>query len=83
MTYTPSPETRLSRADTAKALTAAGFPISTSTLATMACRGGGPAYTIFNGRAIYTFGDALSWAESRTSAPMKTASEGRASIAAA
>lgn len=74
---TPTPETRLSRRDTAEALTAAGFPISPATLATLACRGGGPEYVVFNGRVLYRLADALDWAQSRTSAPRKTASEGR------
>lgn len=78
-----SPATRLSRDEAAKALTEAGFPIKKSTLATLASRGGGPLYTVFNGRVFYEWGDALSWAQGRTSPPMATASEGRASIAAA
>lgn len=56
---------RLSRRDTAEALTAAGFPISHHTLATMATRGGGPRYVKFNGRALYDVDEALAWAEAR------------------
>lgn len=78
MTQTPTPDTRLSRRDTAEALTAAGYPISAATLASMATRGGGPEYVLFNGRVLYRFGDALDWAEARTSAPRATACEGRA-----
>jgi hypothetical protein len=77
MQTTFDPEVRLSRRKTAEALTAAGFPIASATLATMATRGGGPAYTLFNGRALYRWSDALAWAEERTSAPRTTASEGR------
>lgn len=74
----PNPDARLSRRDIASALTRAGYPISAATLASMATRGGGPVYTLFNGRALYRTGDALAWAESRTSAPRTTACEGRA-----
>jgi hypothetical protein len=72
------PDTRLSRRAVAEALTEAGFPISPATLATYACRGGGPQYCMFNSRVLYRFGDALEWAKSRTSKPMTSASEGRA-----
>ena len=78
MTDTIDPDTRLSRRDTAEALTAAGYPISAATLASMATRGGGPEYVLFNGRVLYRLGDALAWAQARTSAPRATAAEGRA-----
>jgi hypothetical protein len=77
MTDRPNPDTRLSRRDTAAALTASGYPISAATLSTLASRGGGPEYTLFNGRALYRLGDALAWAEARMSAPRRTAAEGR------
>ncbi len=73
-----NPDTRLSRRAIAEALTQAGYPIAPATLATLATRGGGPSYTLFNGRALYRLGDALEWAQERTSAPRTTASEGRA-----
>lgn len=82
MTQLPDPDARLLRRPLADALTAAGYPISGATLQTMACRGGGPAYMLFNRRAMYRFGDALAWAEARTSSPRTTASEGRAQDAA-
>ena len=78
MTETPTPDARLSRRDTAEALTAAGYPISAATLASMATRGGGPEYVLFNGRVLYRFGTALAWAQARTTAPRATAAEGRA-----
>lgn len=80
MTETPTPDTRLSRRDTAEALTAEGYPISAATLATMATRGGGPEYVLFNGRVLYRLGDALAWAQARTTAPRTTASEGRHAV---
>jgi hypothetical protein len=41
-----SPETLVRRAELAAALTEAGFPIATATLATMAVRGGGPPVSV-------------------------------------
>jgi hypothetical protein len=60
--------TRLTRRETAEALTAAGYPISPATLSTMATRGGGPRYVRFNGRALYDIEEALQWAASRVEA---------------
>jgi len=56
---------RLTRRDTAEALTRAGYPISPATLSTMATRGGGPAYIKFGGRVLYDWDVALAWAEAR------------------
>jgi hypothetical protein len=82
MTQLPDPDARLLRRPLAEALSAAGFPIAAATLATLACRGGGPLYMTFNGRAVYRFGDALEWAQSRMSASHATAAERRAGQAA-
>jgi hypothetical protein len=60
---------RLTRAQLAETLTAAGYPIALATLHTLATRGGGPPYRIFNHRAIYVWGEALEWAQNRTSEP--------------
>ena len=65
----------LTRQRVAEALTAAGYPISHRTLATKATRGGGPPYSLFSGRALYRWGDALEWAESLTTAPRRSTSE--------
>lgn len=67
---TPTPDALLKRKPTAAALTAAGFPIEAKTLATKASRGGGPPYRLFNGRALYRWGDALAWAEA-TATPLR------------
>ena len=40
----PDPDTLLRRRPAAAALTEAGYPIAPATLATLACRGGGPRY---------------------------------------
>ena len=71
----PDNNTIFRRRDAAAALTAAGFPIAPATLSTFATRGGGPPYRRFSGRAIYTWGDLLRWAESRTSEPRRSTSE--------
>ena len=71
----PSPDDLLTRTQAAAALTAAGFPTAPATLATKACRGGGPLYRTYSGRALYRWADALSWAESCTSTPRRSTSE--------
>ena len=77
------PEALLTRRQTAKALTAAGFPVAEATLATKAVRGGGPSYCRFSGRALYRWGDALEWANSRLSPPRRSTSEADARRSAA
>jgi hypothetical protein len=62
-------EAMLTRDAVAQALTAAGYPVSASTLSTKATRGGGPPYSVFSGRALYRWGDALMWARSATTRP--------------
>jgi len=68
-------ETRLTRQQTAAALTEAGFPVSAATLTTKATRGGGPPFSHFGPRVLYRWGDALAWAEARLTAPAATTSE--------
>jgi hypothetical protein len=68
-------DTKLTRQATAEALTAAGFPVSEKTLATMATRGGGPLYQLFGRKPLYRWGDALEWAKGRLSKPVRTTSE--------
>lgn len=70
-----SPETLLRRKQVAEALTAKGYPIAVASLATMACRGGGPPYQTFGRVAIYRWGNALEWAEARMTAPQRCTSE--------
>ena len=65
----------LSRSDTASALTEAGYPVAATTLATMATRGDGPPYQKFGARVLYTWGDALAWAQRRVRPACTTASE--------
>jgi hypothetical protein len=59
------PEALLTRAETAEALTAIGFPIKFNTLTKMASRGDGPAYRVWGRLALYRWGEALSWAQER------------------
>jgi hypothetical protein len=69
----------LPRRDTAESLTAAGYPVKPSTLATKASRGGGPPYRLFGTKPLYRWGDALAWAEARLSAPRQHTSDARSS----
>jgi hypothetical protein len=72
---TPDPDALLRRTAVAAALTAAGYPISPATLATMAVRGGGPAHRCFGRVPLYRWRDAVSWAEGRMGALRLTTSE--------
>ena len=58
-------DARLTRKATAGALTEAGYPTAAATLATKACRGGGPPFRHYGRVTIYQWGDALDWARSR------------------
>jgi hypothetical protein len=81
-TLPDDPDTLLTRERTAEALTAAGYPVAPRTLATKACRGGGPPYSVFSGRTLYRWGDALAWAQSVTTPPRRSTSEADAQRAA-
>ena len=59
----------LTRDMAAAALTEAGYPIKSKTLATKATRGGGPPYRLFGVRPLYRWGDTLAWAQGRLSSP--------------
>lgn len=72
-----NPERLLTRRETATALSEAGYPTSSATLATKATRGGGPPFVKFGARALYRWADALSWARQRTSEPYNSTSEHR------
>jgi hypothetical protein len=68
-------DARLTRSQTAAALSEAGYPVAAATLATMATRGGGPIYQLFGRKPLYRWGDALEWAKNRLSKPVRTTSE--------
>lgn len=65
----------LTRDQAALALTKAGFPIKSKTLATLACRGGGPPFHHFGARVLYRWDEALAWANARLSSPVASTSE--------
>ena len=78
----PDSEALLTRAQTGAALRASGFPVADKSLATLACRGGGPAFRRFGARPLYRWGDALAWAQSRLSPLIGSTSELDAGAAA-
>ena len=69
------PNALLRRRRTAQVLTEAGYPTAESTLATKATRGGGPPYRSYGRAALYRWGDALAWAQSRMSPLRASTSE--------
>ena len=69
------PDALLRRSALAEALTAAGFPTATATLATKASRGGGPPFRLYSRIPLYRWGDALAWAEGRLSPPVRSSAE--------
>lgn len=77
-----NPDALLTRDQTAAALTAAGFPVRSKTLATKATRGGGPPYSLFSSRALYRWGDSLAWARASLTPPRRSTSEADAQQAA-
>jgi len=80
-----NPDTMLTRAQVAEALTASGYPVRSGTLATKASRpgkSGAPPYRVFSGRTLYRWGDALAWAQAATSAPRRSTSEHQVQAAA-
>jgi hypothetical protein len=68
----------LTRDQTAVALTAAGYPIKSATLATKATRGGGPTFRLFGARPLYRWADAIAWAEGRLTVPARDRAAGAA-----
>ncbi|GGG52663.1 hypothetical protein GCM10010964_44730 [Caldovatus sediminis] len=78
-----NPAALLTREQTAAALTALGYKVSPKTLSTKATRGGGPPYSLFCGRALYRWQDALDWARTRTTPPRRSTSEADAQRSAA
>ena len=75
MTAIHDPDALLRRRALAEALTCAGFPITESTLATKATRGGGPPFRRFGLIPLYRWADALGWAEGRLSPPVRSTAE--------
>jgi hypothetical protein len=69
------PEILLRRSDAALALREAGYPIARATLATLACRGGGPPFRRYGRVPLYRWGDLVSWAQSRLGPVIRSTSE--------
>ena len=74
-------DTLLKRGPFARALTEAGFPTASSTLATKATRGGGPPYELWWRIPLYRWGPGLAWARARLRAPVRNSSEAGAAAA--
>ena len=72
---TTEPAVRLlTRQQAASELTTAGYPMTAKTLATLACRGGGPQFLRFGGRRVlYRLADLFAWAEGRLVEPRSPA----------
>jgi hypothetical protein len=68
------------RAGLSEILGAIGLPIAGPTLASKANRGGGPPYTIVNGRAAYMVDDVVAWLAPQLSRPARSTSERRAAL---
>jgi hypothetical protein len=75
MAIPDDPKALLLRKATADALTLAGFPIAKSTLAKLACRGTGPKFRKYGKYPLYEWSDALEWARSRLSRPVRSTAE--------
>jgi hypothetical protein len=71
-----NPDVLLRRKALAEALSAYGVPITATTLATRATRGGGPPYRKYRRVPLYRWGDALAWFEASLSPPRCSTSEG-------
>jgi hypothetical protein len=71
----PADDILLTRADAARALTEAGYPVRAASLSTWATRGGGPPFRRFGRKPLYKWSDLLSWARSRLSEPMHNTSQ--------
>jgi hypothetical protein len=75
MVIPDDPDALLTREDTAKALTAYGFPTTRATLATKASRGSGPKFRKFGPRPLYRWANAVEWALSRLGPVVRTTGE--------
>ena len=64
-----SPDSRLTRARVAKALTSMGYPISHNTLNNLASLRRGPPYEVWGRLTYYRWADVLAWQESRFTPP--------------
>jgi hypothetical protein len=65
----------LTRQESASYLSERGLLVSKNTLQKFATTGGGPEYSIFGNRALYTPQNLDAWAEARLTASRKSTSE--------
>jgi len=71
----PDPDSLLTRRQAAATLTEAGYPTAAATLATKATRGGGPPFVKYGPKALYRWGDSLTWARDRLTPSRHSTSE--------
>lgn len=65
----------LTRKELATELTDAGYPIKSSTLAVMACRGDGPPFRKWGRIPVHEFEECLEWARNRASKKVRSTAE--------
>jgi hypothetical protein len=65
----------LTRQDAAEFLTQRGLPVTKNQFQKLATTGGGPEYSIFGNRAVYSPENLLAWAEAKLTASRKSTSE--------
>jgi len=68
-------ERRLDRKLAAQFLSERGYKTAPSTLAKLACLGGGPPFQSFGRRPLYTEADLLAWAQGRTTGLRRSTSD--------
>jgi hypothetical protein len=61
----PAVQRWLNRKDVCAELNKLGYPIKPATLARKASQGGGPAFKMFGGRALYDLDQTVAWAKGR------------------
>lgn len=67
-------DTPVCRKEAANFLTSRGYGVSAATLAKLATVGGGPVFTKFGRRPLYTRSALLNWAKSKTTPPRQSTS---------
>lgn len=68
-------ERRLTRAEAARFLGVRGYTVAPATLSKYAVVGGGPRYSKFGRKPLYTERDLLDWVAMKTTKPMRHSSE--------
>jgi len=68
-------ECRLDRRQAADFLSAHGYRTAPTTLAKLACIGGGPTFASFSRKPLYREADLLAWARATTTGPRRSTSD--------